>query len=92
MVILRFLDNFLARKFKLIFSFSISGAYSTWEYEDKESHYYCAYTPYMLAFVLLIIQWCILPFIFCCTCCFCCFGVLYGLINSSDEPSPKGDA
>lgn len=86
--------KFLAQKLNRI-EFQRSqflGAYSTWEYVDKESHNYCAYTPYMFAFVLLIIQWCILPFIFCCTCCFCCFGVLYGLISSSDEPSPRGDA
>ena len=31
--------------------------YSTWEYDDKSSEQFCEYTPFMFAFVHLIIQW-----------------------------------
>ena len=34
-------------------------------YENK---YYCAYTPFMFAYVLLIINWIVLPIALCCTC------------------------
>ena len=35
----------------------VFGAYKTWEYEDNSSENFCEYTPYMFAFVILIIQW-----------------------------------
>ena len=35
----------------------VFGAYSTWEYDDKSSENFCEYTPYMFAFVILIIKW-----------------------------------
>ena len=38
----------------------VFGAYKTWEYEDKSSENFCEYTPYMFAFVILIIKW-VLP-------------------------------
>jgi len=51
----------------------------------EESKYYCAYTPYKFAFVLLILQWIALPLMICCfcmimsgacvaACCASCFG------------------
>lgn len=65
----------------------VFGYYSSWSYNKIEAgldieKYYCAYTPYMFAFVLLIITWVLLPFIIglccCCAClaacCSCCFG------------------
>ena len=35
----------------------VFGAYKTWDYEDKSSENFCEYTPFMLAFVILIIKW-----------------------------------
>ena len=35
----------------------VFGAYKTWEYEDNSSENFCEYTPFMFAFVILIIQW-----------------------------------
>jgi hypothetical protein len=35
----------------------VTGAYSTWNYEDPTSSGYCGYTPYLFAFVLLILSW-----------------------------------
>ena len=35
----------------------VFGAYKTWEYEDNSSENFCEYTPFMLAFVILIIKW-----------------------------------
>jgi len=34
----------------------------------KISDYYCAYTPYKFAFVLLILQWIFIPIMICCSC------------------------
>ena len=36
----------------------IFGPYRKWDYADRENEYYCEYTPYMFAFVMLIIWWC----------------------------------
>jgi hypothetical protein len=38
----------------------VFGAYQTWEYEDNSSENYCEYTPFMFAFVILIIKWVLL--------------------------------
>ena len=35
----------------------VFGAYQTWDCEDKSSENFCEYTPFMLAFVILIIKW-----------------------------------
>jgi hypothetical protein len=40
----------------------VFGAYKTWEYEDNSSENFCEYTPFMLAFVILIIKWVCLGF------------------------------
>lgn len=62
----------------------VFGSYSSWTYDvgSNDEKYYCAYTPYLFAFVLLIIKWVLLPFILalccCCAClavcCSCCIG------------------
>lgn len=44
-----------------------------------ENNHYCPYTPYMFAFVLLIINWILIPIIFCCSCMAVC-----ALLVSSD--------
>ena len=40
---------------------------------------YCAYTPFMFAFVILIFQWVLFPLLICCECmvicAVCCVGV-----------------
>lgn len=38
-------------------------AYSNWEYEDMQRRDYCPYTPFMFAFVTLIILWIWCPFV-----------------------------
>jgi len=50
----------------------VFGNYSTWTYEarlhedtDLTNLDYCDYTPFMFAFVLLILDWIFLPFVFC---------------------------
>ena len=49
-----------------------SGQYSQWTYADNEksSDYYCEYTPFMFAFVILILDWVLIPLsaILACTC------------------------
>ena len=54
----------------------VFGAYSTWEYEDKSSENFCEYTPYMFAFVILIIKW-VAPEII--------FGAVTYRINQQDQ-------
>jgi len=34
----------------------------------NETNHYCAYTPYMFAYVILIMQWIVLPILLCCSC------------------------
>lgn len=55
----------------------VFGHYSGWTYNALEllspDKYYCAYTPFMFAFVLLILKWVLLPFIIVFCCCCACF-------------------
>ena len=39
------------------FLYYLSGAYSNWEYNDKSPENFCEYTPFMFAFVILILFW-----------------------------------
>ena len=78
-------------KFYFVFQ---TGHYSGWSYDeqyrkqlltpvpvDGDEVYFCAYTPFMFAFVQLILTWVLLPLIcgLCCccacltACCACCF-------------------
>ena len=41
--------------------FLFSAPYKEWTSEDKESAYYCEYTPFHLVFVVLILKWIMLP-------------------------------
>merc|ERR1711971_1479632 len=43
----------------------VFGPYSTWTSEDKNSDGYCAQTPFMFAFVILILNWIIFPILVC---------------------------
>ena len=78
--ILRFqLCKFLTDENVLSF---LAGHYASWTDEvvtnvpvageDGEKLYYCHNTPYMFAFVLLIIKWVMLPFIIALCCCCAC--------------------
>ena len=46
------------------------GWYSSWtsDASNPEALNYCAHTPFMYSFVMLILGWVSLPFIFCCLC------------------------
>jgi len=55
----------------------VFGAYSTWVYNPQEegalhNPNFCEYTPFMFAFVLLILSWILWPLMFCCLCCAMC--------------------
>ena len=39
---------------------------------DAHIDTYCPYTPFMFAFVILILQWVLYPAIFCCECMLIC--------------------
>jgi|ERR1711909_7839 len=48
----------------------VFGAYSAWKYDgdDVLDPQYCHYTPFMTAFVILILNWIMLPFLIVCSC------------------------
>ena len=57
----------------------VFGAYSTWTYDEADvaKEEYCAYTPYMTAFIILLLKWILVPAMiiitcFCACCCACC--------------------
>ena len=64
------------------FSFLIWGSviifseYSTWTYDSTDilKNTYCNYTPYVMAFVYLILSWCLVPVLCICFSCFGAFG------------------
>jgi len=81
----------------------VFGYYSTWSYDidsvtntsdGEDKIYYCNYTPYMFAFVLLILKWVLLPCILvaccCCSClaacCACCVKGAGGDAGGAVEP------
>jgi len=53
----------------------VFGQYSTWNSDDIFSDDYCAQTPFMFAFVTLILDWILVSINFCCACC-AFFGIL----------------
>ena len=67
-------------------SFVVFGAYSRWSYNIKDANNnedefeYCPYTPFMMAFVLLILEWVLKPFMLVCECVMACL--------SCCKPSP----
>ena len=40
------------------------GKYGDWKYDEENSEDYCAYTPFMFSFVVLILQWILKPIAF----------------------------
>jgi len=55
----------------------IFGNYATWVYVQEEgttvhNPNFCEYSPFMFAFVLLVLCWVLWPLIFCCICCAVC--------------------
>ena len=59
----------------------LAGRYSYWNHEDKASKYYCAQTPFLFAFIVLITRWIL-------------FGITtsVGLCCSGIEYCRKGDS
>ena len=53
----------------------VFGAYDGWTDKDSSMETYCAYPPYMCAFVLLILSWTLVPVIICALCWCMCAGV-----------------
>ena len=59
-------------------SIVVFSAYSSWTHDmelkdnKEDEHLYCPYTPFMMAFVLLILEWVLKPFILCCECLLVC--------------------
>ena len=64
-------------------SIVVFGAYSSWSYDEndkdknEDEYSYCPYTPFMTAFVLLILEWVLKPCLALCECFLavigCCF-------------------
>ena len=54
----------------------IFSEYSTWTYDsnDTQKNTYCNYTPYVMAFVYLILSWCLMPLLCFCTAFHCVCG------------------
>jgi len=52
----------------------VFGPYSEWSYEktDSTKDNYCEYTPFMFAFVMLILQWILIPVFVLLACCLAC--------------------
>ena len=88
-------------------SIVVFGAYSSWTYtaenqDNKDDELlYCPYTPFMLAFVLLIVEWVLKPFLLCCECLMACLSCCTGsaakstteyeataTLESGEKPSP----
>ena len=61
-------------------SIVVFGAYSSWSYDENDKdktddeHSYCPYTPFMTAFVLLILEWVLKPCLALCECFFTIIG------------------
>lgn len=91
----------------------VFGHYSGWSYDeqyrkqlltpvpvDGDEVYFCAYTPFMFAFVQLILTWVLLPLIcgLCCccacltACCACCFKGNGGDGGGAVEPAKSESA
>ena len=50
-------------------------AYGYWSYQPADSNktFYCDYSAFMVALVLLVLNWCLVPLYVCCGClAFCC--------------------
>merc|ERR1711971_308644 len=55
----------------------VFGPYSEWVFEepDKSNDNYCEYTPFMFAFVVLILQWVLIPCLVALAACLSCAGL-----------------
>ena len=76
------------------------GQYSEWSYKetDKENDNYCEYTPFMFAFVTLILWWVWYPVLVILYWCVMCGALLYSILwvccgcVTEDAPQPTEDA
>jgi len=64
-------------------SIVVFGPYSEWKYdiENKSDEKYCEYTPFMFAFVVLIIDWVFFPLMVLLACCLFCGVACCAAIN-----------
>merc|ERR1711982_45797 len=72
----------------------VFGAYANWTYKwddyKPEENNFCEYTPFMTAFVILILKWVIIPVMivitcFCACCCACCCGMFGAASNQQNQ-------
>ena len=67
------------------------GQYGQWVYKRPEidnaelDPNFCEYTPFMFAFVVLILQWILLPFLLCCSIMLCCCAFCYKAVDDGDQ-------
>ena len=65
--------------FTIYFCF-YKGWYNQWTYDvqQKDNEGYCAYPAFIFAFVLLIIEWILMPLFICGICCIICGSAIMG--------------
>ena len=75
-------------------SIVVFGAWANWTDDfdaykaNPEELNFCAHTPMMTAFVILILNWILIPVMIACACCFACcalFGVMFGASSPSQQ-------
>ena len=75
-------------------SIVVFGAWATWTDDfdaykaNPEELNFCAHTPMMTAFVILILNWVLIPVMIACACCFACcalFGVMFAASSQQNQ-------
>ena len=69
----------------------ISAAYNDVTYTDKLSEYYCSKTPFLMAFITLILFWIFIPLIWCFMTCVCFSTICYILLPQEDSTAPESN-
>merc|ERR1712227_374176 len=69
----------------------VFGAWATWTddfdtYKPEENNF-CEYTPFMTAFVILILKWVLIPVIIVITCCCACCCGMFGAASNQQNQS-----
>lgn len=67
-------NNICHSSFILPLLISLKGTYDKWTDKliNRDEPGYCAYSPYMFAFVLLLLEWVLMPIFICLVCCVIC--------------------
>ena len=70
------LSNINLSFLKLLNDIQFEGNYGEWVYDESKNgdDEYCGYTPFLFAFVMLILYWIAFPIILCCCCMVACAG------------------